>query len=113
MYKQVIVVRSDLKMGKGKIAAQCAHASVSALDKAKDTIIKKWKEDGQKKVVVKVKSEEEILIIKKECAKSGLPCAMIKDAGRTQLEPGTITAIAIGPDEDEKINKVTGHLKIL
>ena len=113
MYKQVIVVRTDLKMGKGKIAAQCANASVAAIDKANSSVVKKWKEGGQKKVVLKVKSEEDLLTIKKECAKSGLPCAVIKDAGRTQVEPGTITAMAIGPDEEKRIDKVTGHLKIL
>ncbi len=113
MYKQIIIVRNDLKMGKGKIAAQCAHASVSVLDKAKKTVVDAWKESGQKKVVLKVKDLEELMKIKKECSSAKIPTSLITDAGLTQLEPGTITVMAIGPDEEKRINKITGHLKIL
>ena len=111
--KQVIVIRTDLKMGKGKIAAQSAHASVSAMEKVKKSDVEKWKNEGQKKIVLKVSSLEEIMGLKKKCADAKIPCVMIADAGKTQLDPGTITALGIGPDEDEKINKITGNLKIL
>lgn len=113
MYKQVIVVRSDLEMGKGKIAAQASHASVAVLDKIDKKIVSAWKEGGQKKVVVKVKSLDEILEIKKECDRARLPNVLINDGGHTQLKPGTTTALGIGPDKEEKIDKVTGHLKLL
>ena len=113
MYKQVIVVRTDIKMGKGKIAAQCAHASVSAIDKSDDSIVKEWKMEGQKKVVLKISGLAELKKIKKECDKAKIANAVITDAGLTQLEPGTITAMAIGPEKENKVDKITGKLKML
>ena len=113
MYKQIILVRTDSKMGKGKIAAQAAHASVSVLDKAKKSAVDAWKKEGQKKIVLKASTLDELMLIKKECDKAKIPTALISDAGLTQLESGTITALAIGPDSEAKIDRITGHLKIL
>ena len=115
-YKQVIVVRSDLKMSKGKIAAQAAHAAVSASEKARlmnkeDWL--KWIQEGQKKVVVKVKSLEELLKIKEESEKLGLPTVLIEDKGLTEVPSGTITCLGIGPALSKKIDKVTGNLPLL
>jgi len=113
-FKQAIVIRNDLKMGKGKIAAQASHASIGAyvkcLEKHKD-----WAEDWfdmQKKVVLKVDSVTEIVTLF-ESIKKELPCVLIKDAGRTQIEPGSITALGIGPAPEEKIDKYTHSLKLL
>lgn len=111
--KQVIVVRTDLKMGKGKLAAQVAHASIAAFLKAGFFARRKWLVQGMKKVVLKAESEKELLELYEKARKKKLPCTLIKDAGLTQLEPGTITALAIGPAEDEKIDEITGHLKLL
>lgn len=113
MYKQVIVVRKDLKMSKGKLAAQSAHASVNACLKAKKNIIDEWLSTGGKKVVLKVKTERELIKIYEKAKTSKLPCALIKDAGLTHLSPGTTTAVGIGPDDERKINKITGKLKML
>ena len=116
MYKQVIVIRTDLNMGKGKIAAQACHASIEAFIKAQKVcpeVVEEWLKEGQKKVVVKVRSEEELMEIFKEASQEGLPCSLIRDAGRTQLAPGTSTAVAIGPEREEKIDKITGRLKLL
>lgn len=113
MYKQVIVIRSDLKMSKGKVAAQSAHATVSALDKADKKITSVWKREGQKKIVIKVKGEKELLEIANKAKNLKLPYSVISDAGLTELVPGTLTALAIGPDKEEKINKVTGSLPLL
>jgi len=113
MYKQVIVIRSDLKMSKGKIAIQVSHASVSALEKAGKAKMNVWKKEGQKKIALKVKTLEEMLVIKKKAEDSGLPVALITDAGLTELEPGTITALGIGPDDEKKIDKITGSLPLL
>jgi len=115
-YKQVIVVRSDLKMSRGKIAAQAAHAAVSASEKARlmnkeDWL--KWIQEGQKKVVVKVKSLEELLKIKEESEKLGLPTVLIEDKGLTEVPSGTITCLGIGPALSKKIDKVTGNLPLL
>ena len=111
--KQVIVVRTDLKMGKGKLAAQVAHASVAAFLKAGFFAKRKWLRQGMKKIVLKVSSEKELLEIYRKAKKLKLPCELIRDAGLTQVEPGTITALGIGPAEDEKIDKITGNLKLL
>ena len=113
MYKQVIVLRLDLKMSLGKTAVQCAHASVSALEKADKAKLRFWKQQGQKKIAVKVESEGEILTIVEKCKKAKLPFALISDAGLTELEPGTVTALALGPDDEKKIDKVTGSLPLL
>ncbi|MBS7658040.1 MAG: peptidyl-tRNA hydrolase Pth2 [Candidatus Bathyarchaeia archaeon] len=115
-YKQVIVVRSDLKMSKGKIAVQVAHAAVSAAEKARNMNEKEWQEwiqEGQKKVVVKVKSLEELLKLMKESEKAGLPTVLIEDKGLTEIPPGTITCLGIGPALSEKIDKITGNLPLL
>lgn len=111
--KQVIIVRSDLKMGKGKLAAQCAHASVASMDKASRTKNELWKLAGMKKVIVKVSSLTELQSLKKKADSLHIPNALITDAGHTQLEPGTVTVLGIGPDDDEKIDKVTGNLPLL
>ncbi|AEH07506.1 peptidyl-tRNA hydrolase Pth2 [Methanothermococcus okinawensis] len=116
MYKQVIVVRNDLKMGKGKIAAQACHASIEAFIRAQKicpNVVKEWLREGQKKAVVKVNSEKELLEVFRDANIEGLPCSLIRDAGRTQLVPGTYTAVAIGPEKEEKIEKITGKLKLL
>ncbi len=113
--KQVIIVRKDLKMGKGKLCTQIAHASVAALLKTmrvNRNWVEKWMKEGQKKIVLKISSEEELLNIYKEVSKE-LPAEIIRDAGLTQLEPGTITAIGIGPAPDEMVDRYTSHLKLL
>lgn len=112
MHKQVIVVRNDLKMGKGKLVAQACHASLGAVMLADKKTLKKW-ERFAKKVVLKVDSEKEILEIYKKVKKEKIPCFLVKDAGLTQLEPGTMTALGIGPAENKKIDKTTGKLKLL
>ena len=111
--KQAILIRTDLKMGKGKIATQAAHASLEAYKKADKNIIKKWEEEGSKKVVLKVSSLKELLKFKKKADQLKIPYALIIDAGLTQLKKGTITCLALGPDEEEKIDKITKKLKLL
>ena len=112
-YKQVILVREDLKLPKGKLAAQSSHASVDAVLKSDKKIVELWKREGAKKVVLKVKDQKELLKYKKIAESFGLKTALIKDAGRTVLEPGTITCLGIGPDLEEKIDKVSGKLKMV
>ncbi len=112
-YKQVILVREDLKMPTGKTHAQVAHASVDATLKSDKKIVALWRKEGAKKVVLKVKDEEELLKYEEMAENIGLKTALIKDAGRTVLEPGTITCLGIGPDLEEKIDKVSGKLKMM
>ncbi len=113
--KQVIVVRTDLKMGKGKICAQVAHASLEAYKKAlkeKPEWVRSWETEGSKKIVLKVNSEKELLELF-ERAKKEVPAVLIRDAGLTQVPPGSITAAGFGPAPDEVMDRLFGHLKLL
>lgn len=112
-YKQVILIRADLKLPKGKMSAQVAHASVDALLKTSKKVIDEWRAQGMGKIVLKVKDEEEIRKYKQQAEHKGLVTALIIDAGKTVLEPGTVTCLGIGPDEESIIDKVTGHLKMV
>ena len=112
-YKQVILVREDLKLPKGKLAAQCSHAAVDAAAKSDRKIVDLWKKEGGKKIVLKVKDEKELFTYKEMAENLGLKTALITDAGHTVLEPGTKTCLGIGPDEEEKIDKVSGKLKMM
>jgi PTH2 family peptidyl-tRNA hydrolase len=112
-YKQVILVRQDLKLPKGKLAAQVSHASVGALLKSSKAAIADWKDQGMKKVVLKVKDLDELVKYKEMAEDAGLECALITDAGKTVVEPGTVTCLGIGPDEETAIDKVTGKLKMI
>lgn len=126
-YKQVIVVRKDLNMRKGKLAAQVAHASVGSLTKfmykndeymniyiPKDTPMYSWLKGRFVKIVVSCDSELELFTIKSSAEAEGLLTVLITDAGLTEFDGvPTNTCLAIGPDEEEKINKITSHLKLL
>ncbi|VVB74347.1 Peptidyl-tRNA hydrolase [uncultured archaeon] len=109
---QYIIVNTSLGMGKGKIAAQCSHASVAVLDKVDDSDVSEWKSEGMKKVVLKVKNTEELVELF-ERAKKTLPCALITDAGHTQIEPGSKTCFGCGPVDEDKANKYFKDLKLL
>jgi PTH2 family peptidyl-tRNA hydrolase len=100
-------------MSTGKKCVQCCHASLGVYKKAGKSVIKKWESEGQKKVVLEVKSEKEILNFYNQAKKGKIPCFLVEDAGLTQLEPGTITALGIGPGEEEVLDKITGNLKLL
>lgn len=111
-YKQVILVRQDLKLDKGKMAAQAAHASVESVLRSDKEIIKKWRNQGMKKVVLKVKDEKELMKYNEEAKDFNLKTAVITDAGKTRIAPGTVTCLGIGPDDEEKIDRITGNLKM-
>jgi PTH2 family peptidyl-tRNA hydrolase len=111
--KQVIVVRQDLKLPKGKLAVQSAHASTEAALESNKNKLRKWRKQGSKKVVLKVKHEKELLSFYAKARKARLKSVLIRDAGKTVLEPGTITALAIGPDTEKRIDKLTGKLKMV
>ncbi len=110
--KQAIVARRDLGMGEGKLAAQVAHASLSAYEDASRRARKKWKGSGQKKVVLGADSESELFALADKAETEGLPYAIIRDAGHTELEPGTVTTLAVGPAREESVDRVTGDLPL-
>ncbi len=115
-FKQVIVVRLDLGMGRGKIAVQCCHASVSAAEEARVSRRDWWRDwllEGQCKIVLKVKIADELLGLEKESVARALPHSLVQDKGLTQVAPGTITCLGIGPAPADVINALTRHLPLL
>ena len=113
MYKQVIAVRRDLKLSKGKLAVQVAHASLEAYKHADREVRQEWESCGAKKVVVRVDGLRELEELHRKARSLKLPCALIRDAGRTELEPGTVTALGIGPVREGEADRLTGNLKML
>ena len=112
-YKQAILVRQDLNLPKGKLAVQVAHASVEASHRSDKETIKQWRAEGMKKVVLKVKDLRELHKYNQLAKDNGLVTAMITDAGLTTIPPGTTTCLAIGPDTEENIDRITGELGML
>jgi PTH2 family peptidyl-tRNA hydrolase len=110
--KQAIVARADLGMGEGKLAAQVAHASLSAYEDAGSRARKRWKGEGQKKVVLQASGEDAVFALAEKANAEGLPNAVVRDAGHTQLDPGTVTALAVGPADDDLVDRVTGDLSL-
>ena len=114
-FKQVIAVRKDLKLAKGKLAAQASHASLGAFQKTqkispKDA--KVWESEGGKKVIVYVADEKELFELKEKIPKD-IATFVVRDAGLTQLEPGTVTCMGIGPAQEDEIDKYTKDLKLV
>ena len=109
-------MRQDLKLPKGKMAAQAAHAAVevSLLTlKNKKDLVPAWRQEGQKKIVLKVKDEKELYKHVQLAKDAGLQTAVITDAGRTVIEPGTVTCAGIGPDSEDAIDAITGDLQMM
>ncbi len=111
--KQVIVVQNGLKLPKGKLAAQCAHAAVESAHTAHKDIYQTWRREGQKKIVLKVDTEKELFVLLQHAKDAGISTALISDAGKTCIAPGTITCLGIGPDDEDKIDTITKKLKML
>ncbi len=108
--KQVILVRQDLKLSPGKMAAQVAHAAVQCVMKSDNGLIRDWHSRGAKKVVLKVKDDAELHKYEQIAKQMGIKTALITDAGHTELQPGTETCLCLGPEKEDKIDDVTGHL---
>ncbi|KAK7087957.1 peptidyl-tRNA hydrolase 2, mitochondrial-like [Littorina saxatilis] len=114
--KLVLVVNNELKMGKGKIAAQCAHAAVGAAERAyrqDPDNFKQWRLHGQAKVVVRADSTAMLKELGQKALSVGLVSCLIADAGRTQIAPGSKTVLGVGPGPAALVDQITGHLKLL
>lgn len=116
--KVAIIVRTDLKMGKGKIAGQVAHACIGLIryktGSQTDEKINDWIDGcNQTKIILKVKDEKELGDILERASKIDIPFWCVRDAGKTQIEEDTLTCAAIGPMSDNDAEKVTGDLKLL
>jgi peptidyl-tRNA hydrolase, PTH2 family len=107
--KQAIIFRKDLKMSPGKMVAQGAHAAVEAVAKASLEAVERWRRNGITKVVLRCADEKELYKLYKKAVSLELPAAIIVDEGRTEVKPGSVTALGIGPGE---IDEVTGDLKL-
>ncbi|MBI4145085.1 peptidyl-tRNA hydrolase [Candidatus Woesearchaeota archaeon] len=112
-FKQVILVRQDLQLSKGKMSAQVAHASVDCVMLSDAEDVTRWREQGMKKSVLKVADLAELMQYEQKAKKAGLVVAVITDAGHTHVDPGTITCIGIGPHDEKRIDAVTGSLKLM
>jgi PTH2 family peptidyl-tRNA hydrolase len=117
--KQVYIVRTDLEMGKGKIAAQCCHAAVKSFrdlwsqGSPAQKALERWEWQGSRKVVLKVGSEQDLRDIIMKARMNGIYATTIRDAGLTQIASGSMTVGVIGPGNEKDIDKVSGHLKLL
>ena len=114
--KLVVIVRTDIKMSKGKLAVQVAHAAVEcALKTLKTDVkkVKKWRSEGAKKIAVKGGSIDEIFALKKEAEDVGMVNYLVCDRGLTQFKEPTITCLGIGPDKDEVVDRLTGGMKLV
>ncbi|KEY72724.1 hypothetical protein S7711_02512 [Stachybotrys chartarum IBT 7711] len=119
--KLVLVVRTDLGMTKGKIAAQCSHATLAcyktlvraAPGSPESNILSRWERLGQAKIAVQIKSQDELLELRRKARSLGLTAEVIQDAGRTQIEAGSMTVLGVGPAPKSVVDQITGHLKLL
>ena len=114
--KQVIIVRADLDMGKGKLGAQIGHAVMLSYLEAQQRdkeVATEWLDSGQKKIVLKVPDEDSLIKLYRAFQFKKVPCAIVNDAGLTQLPPGTTTALGVGPWKSEELDFITGKLKLL
>ena len=113
--KMVFVIRTDLNMTKGKVAAQCAHAAIMCYKQAsKETpqLLKQWEVFGQTKITVKADDLTALNELQSKAKSMGIVAAIVRDAGRTQVESGSATVLGIGPAPSSAINEITGHLKL-
>lgn len=111
--KQVIVVNESLRLPRGKLAAQVAHASVAALLSAESEDIRRWLEEGMPKVVLRGDDEAHLAALEQQATAGGLAVALIRDAGHTVVAPGTVTCLGIGPGTDAAIDNLTGTLRLV
>lgn len=110
--KMVVVVRKDLEMSSGKIAAQAGHAVANLMLGDRNEHFVDWISSGMKKVCLEGESEAHILELEKKANERGVPCYVVRDAGLTSVAPGTVTCIGIGPASEQKMKKITGSLKL-
>jgi PTH2 family peptidyl-tRNA hydrolase len=115
-YKMCIVIRTDLGMSVGKMIAQACHAAVDCSEKGKQENHagwRKWRDEGAKKVALQVDSQEELEELAEKADRLGIVSSVIQDRGLTEVPPGSITALGLGPERNDKIDKLTGNLPLM
>mmetsp|Transcript_25632 Transcript_25632/g.59720 ORF Transcript_25632/g.59720 Transcript_25632/m.59720 type:complete len:197 (+) Transcript_25632:29-619(+) len=111
--KLIICVRNDLNMSAGKVGAQVGHAVHKCVTVSRWRDIRAWESVGSKKITLKVDSEQELHNLKEAARAQGLVAHSIRDAGHTEVEPGTTTVLGIGPALAREVDPITGHLRPL
>jgi len=114
-HKMVLLVRMDLKMQKGKAAAQCSHATLGAYKRALKhykAAVDLWSRQSQAKITLQVPDEPQMDALESQAIAAGLNTYVVVDAGRTQIAAGSRTVLAIGPAATSQIDKITKHLKL-
>lgn len=112
-FKQCIVIREDLKLSPGKMAVQVAHAAVLAMERAEKRAVRDWKEEGQRKIVLKAPTLQDVFRLRDEAERAGVASAIVIDAGLTEIPPGTVTALGLGPAPAALLDRITGSLKLV
>jgi PTH2 family peptidyl-tRNA hydrolase len=112
-FKQAILVIEKLKLPKGKLAAQVAHAAVEAALRARKSDLDSWRREGMAKIVLKVSDETQLHQFIQQAKDAGLVTSMITDAGHTVVEPGTVTCGAIGPAPAAAVDDLVASLKLV
>ena len=116
-YKMVLVLRGELRLTPGKAAVQAAHAAVLLLDEASGAraheLVKAWKAEGARKIAVLAPTLEDLRELERAARARGLATVLVQDAGFTEVAPGTVTCLGIGPGRASDIDAVTGHLSLL
>lgn len=111
--KMVCVIRSDLGMTPGKVAAQTVHAALGAVRRVRNQdTVRAWEGEGERVICLKCASLGELQNIYLTASRAGLPVFMVLDAGRTEVEPGSATVVAIGPALEDHIDSITRHLRL-
>ncbi|HEV2702654.1 MAG TPA: aminoacyl-tRNA hydrolase [Steroidobacteraceae bacterium] len=111
--KQIIVVNESLRLPRGKLAAQVAHAAIASFMRAPRAAQGLWLSEGMRKIVVSCESAEQLLALFERANEAGLPSELIRDAGRTVVEAGTVTCLGLGPAADSDLDKITGALRLV
>eukprot|EP01059_Diplonema_ambulator_P015270 TRINITY_DN26371_c0_g1_i1.p1 TRINITY_DN26371_c0_g1~~TRINITY_DN26371_c0_g1_i1.p1 ORF type:complete len:191 (+),score=39.92 TRINITY_DN26371_c0_g1_i1:15-587(+) len=118
--KMVLVVRKDLKMGTGKMCAQCCHAAVGVIERVMEGTNTKWKEwyfswsrRGCTKIAVKANTEQDIIDVQAACRAANIPYYLVRDAGRTQIASGSKTVISVGPAPISEVDAICASYKLL
>lgn len=111
-FKQVVVLRDDLDLSSGKAAAQAAHASGFAADRADPEVRNEWLESSAVKVILAADDEQHLRQLRDEASDAGLPTSLVSDEGRTEIQTGTTTALAIGPATADAVDRITGNLQL-
>ena len=112
-YKQVIIIRKDLKMGCGKMCGQAAHGSILSMIISNQDVTNDWINEGMRKIVLKTNSLEELQDLNKRLTENNIKSTFVNDFGLTQVEHGTATTLAVEILDENIIDEYINEFKLL